>query len=86
MKTVLRIDHTFFELGTGANINALVAILQKAKPLHRKFHHTESRDKYVLGVEKPEIEILFVQDSQIEEKPKHKAIPEKASPDANNTF
>lgn len=86
MKTILTIGHNHFLLGSGANINALVALLDKVKTVERKYVSSQAGDLYILTGAAPDTQITFIQDSQVVQPPKPKAIPEKASPDADNTF
>jgi hypothetical protein len=80
MKTILSIGYTHFALPATANVNAVIALLQKATRVEKRYQ--DKRYIYTPTSEKePDIMIEMVSDDcVIDPNKKRKALPEKASP------
>jgi hypothetical protein len=88
MRTILNIGYVHFTLPASANVNAILAALNKAVRVEKHYDGKSARHYYTPATEKDvDISIEMVDDACVLDNPKkRKAIPEKASPDANNTF
>lgn len=84
MKTILSLGHTDYLLPAKCNVNALLAILSEIKEV--RYDWKGDSKTYVVQPDARKIEITLVEDHKVTEPPKRKSIPEKASPDAHNTF
>lgn len=83
MKTILSIGYNHYLVPASVNINHVLAALQKCTMLEHKY---ERGGYYLPKDEEPRIEVKLVQDQTVRDRPKRKALPEVASPDAHNTF
>ncbi|ODU24024.1 MAG: hypothetical protein ABS95_02530 [Verrucomicrobia bacterium SCN 57-15] len=85
MKTILQIGYKHFLLPSAVNVNAVLQALSKATQMDRDW--SESRGEIFRPEKRPDdIAIKIVKDEQVMAPTKPKALPEKASEDANNTF
>ena len=85
MKTLLTIGHNHFILPDSANVNVLLKALSSAKEVDDNW--TGNTYQYVLTDKAPRIEVKMINEKHIiDPKKNRKAIPEKAGPDAHNTF
>lgn len=84
MKTILTIGYNHFVLPASVNVNAILAALQKAQRVESKLH--KNRIIYIRDDGDPRIEVKLVDDDMVLDSKKLKQLPERASPDAHNTF
>lgn len=87
MKIIIEIGHTKFLMPPSANVNAVLQVLSKAILVDED--HRSGRTVYLPAKERPysvPIKVEMIEDHQFLDPKKRKAIPEKASPDAHNSF